>query len=103
MSKVKAISGDIAGEGLKLSVEDERTLVDSVQIIFHIAAVVRFDANLADAVNLNVNGTLRLLELATKMTKLEVRLLLTYPRLIPANSVLKSSTGSRMKFRVFCR
>ena len=55
-----------------MSEEDERELTTSVHIIFHIAATVKFDAPLRDAVNLNVRGTERLLKLATKMSKLEV-------------------------------
>ena len=69
---MKAIAGDVGEPNLGLTAEDEQQLVDSVHIIFHIAAIVKFDSNLKDAINMNVEGTFRLLELATKMRKLEV-------------------------------
>ena len=73
LSKVKAIAGNIADENLGLSDEDERKLIDNVQIVFHIAAILKLDANLKDAVNMNTTGTLRMLKLAEKMSKLQVR------------------------------
>lgn len=72
LSKVKAVAGNIADENLGLSDEDELKLIDNVQIIFHIAAILKLDANLKDAVNMNTTGTLRLLKLAEKMPKLQV-------------------------------
>jgi len=72
LRKVKAIAGDVGEPRLGLTAEDEQQLIDSVHVIFHVAAIVKFDATLKDAINMNVEGTLRLLELATKMRKLEV-------------------------------
>ena len=40
--------------------------------MYHIAAMLKLDAPLKDAVVMNVDGTLQLLNIATKMDKLEV-------------------------------
>ena len=71
--KVKAVPGDILEDRLGLSEEDERTLARSVHIVFHVAAIVKFDAPLKDAVDMNIGGAKKLLELATKMPNLQVR------------------------------
>lgn len=72
LDKVQAIAGDIGAQKLGLSEEDERKLEQQVHVIFHIAAILKFDANVKDAVNINTTGTLHLLQLATRMQKLQV-------------------------------
>lgn len=73
LDKVQAIAGDIGARKLGLSEEDERKLEQQVHVIFHIAAILKLDANLKDAVNMNTTGTLHLLQLATRMQKLQVK------------------------------
>ena len=46
MSKLVPLKGDIAEENLGLSDEDWELLANSVQIVFHSAATVRFDEEL---------------------------------------------------------
>lgn len=65
--KLKVISGDVSSEGLGISHDDELELIENVGIIFHCAAVVRFDFSLMDVMKTNVLGTHRILELAEKM------------------------------------
>jgi alcohol-forming fatty acyl-CoA reductase len=72
MKKIIFINGDITEDGLALSSEDEATLINEVDIVFHCAANVRFNDPLKDAVNINTTGTLRLLELSSKMKNLKV-------------------------------
>lgn len=46
--------------------------IENVEIILHAAADVRFDETLKNAIKVNIRATRDLLELAKKMTKLEV-------------------------------
>lgn len=43
MSKVYAVSGDIAEDGLGLQDDQKTYLEDNVNIVFHSAATVKFD------------------------------------------------------------
>lgn len=69
--KVVAISGDITMPGLGISATDEKTLADNVSVVFHAAATVKFDEGLKQSVDMNVQGTRRLVHLCHKMPKLE--------------------------------
>lgn len=73
MKKVVAVVGDIGEKNLGLSASSEEKLCKEVQIVFHIAAMLKLDAKLKDAVIMNVEGTLTLLNLAARMEKLTVR------------------------------
>ncbi len=42
-SKVEAIQGDLVEPNMGISDEDEKILINSVNIVFHSAATVRFD------------------------------------------------------------
>ncbi|XP_052868592.1 putative fatty acyl-CoA reductase CG5065 [Anopheles cruzii] len=70
LSRIRLIRGDILSEGLGLSEADHRELVDNVELVFHCAANVRFDQHIRQAVDINLNGTIRVLTLAEKMRKL---------------------------------
>lgn len=71
LQKVVLVSGDVSLDELDLSSEDKATLIRDVNVVFHFAATVRFDDPIKIAVNSNVAGTLRVLRLAEKMTKLQ--------------------------------
>lgn len=71
LQKIIPVSGDITIDGLELSQEDESSLINSVSIIFHCAANVKFNDPLEEAININATGTLRVLQLAEKMTQLK--------------------------------
>ncbi|XP_047514040.1 putative fatty acyl-CoA reductase CG5065 isoform X1 [Pieris napi] len=71
-SKLQMMRGDLLSENLGLSAQDKQILLDDCQIIFHCAAQVKFDANIRDAVNMNVTGVQRMLELAATLHRLEV-------------------------------
>ncbi|XP_075693909.1 fatty acyl-CoA reductase 1 isoform X3 [Rhinoderma darwinii] len=70
--KLIAVSSELTQPELDLSKEDQDTLIDCVEILFHCAATVRFNETLRDAMQLNVIATQQLLFLAQKMKKLEV-------------------------------
>ncbi|XP_065216395.1 putative fatty acyl-CoA reductase CG5065 [Planococcus citri] len=71
LDKVKFISGDVGEEGIGLSVKDRDMLIDEVSVVFHSAAVLKMDANLRTAVNVNTVGTARMLDVAQQMKRLE--------------------------------
>uniref|UniRef100_A0A8C5N2L9 Fatty acyl-CoA reductase n=1 Tax=Leptobrachium leishanense TaxID=445787 RepID=A0A8C5N2L9_9ANUR len=70
--KVIAISSELTQPELDLSKQDQDTLIETIEILFHCAATVRFNESLRDAMQLNVIATQRLLHLAQRMKKLEV-------------------------------
>ncbi|KAK9505236.1 hypothetical protein O3M35_009331 [Rhynocoris fuscipes] len=71
LNKVVAINGDITSAELGLSPTDRQTLKENVSIVFHSAATVKFDEPLNLSVNMNVCGTMKLIELCETMPKLE--------------------------------
>lgn len=75
LKKLVCISGDIAQPMLGLNEKDMQSLLETVNIIFHSAATVRFDQQLNVAVNLNALGSQRLFSLCMKMPQLKVNLL----------------------------
>ncbi|XP_003494079.1 fatty acyl-CoA reductase wat [Bombus impatiens] len=66
LQKIVILEGDAAKEDYGLSPEDKKTLMN-VNIIFHAAAVVRFDEKIRVAVNINVRSTKFLLSFAKKL------------------------------------
>lgn len=69
-NKLYCVCGDITKPCLDLSNDDFHMLCDKVDIIFHMAANVKFDQQLKDALMMNTGGTLRILELAKQCKKL---------------------------------
>lgn len=59
-------------DGLGICELDRKRLINEVNVLVHCAANVRFDQELAAAVNMNVLGTQRILKLAIEMTQLKV-------------------------------
>ena len=71
LDKLVYITGDVTQAHLGLSEKDIHELVHNVNIVFHVAATVRFNESLKDAANLNTIGTKRLLEICSKMENLQ--------------------------------
>ncbi|XP_076754542.1 putative fatty acyl-CoA reductase CG5065 isoform X2 [Xylocopa sonorina] len=69
---VTVIHGDVILPGLGISLEDKKMLCEKVNIVYHGAATVRFDALLKTAVLLNTRGTKQMLELAKEMKHLKL-------------------------------
>ncbi|OQR73266.1 fatty acyl-CoA reductase-like [Tropilaelaps mercedesae] len=63
LSKVVPVEGDILADSLGLSARDRLMLIENASIVFHSAASVRFDEPLRKAIDINVLGTRRVLEL----------------------------------------
>ena len=55
---------------LGLSEGDENEVIENVNIIMNCAASIDFNARLDDAININIKGTLKMLELAKKIKNL---------------------------------
>lgn len=70
LGKIRLIRGDILSPGLGLSDDDRRELTENVELVFHCAANVRFDQHIRQAVDINLNGTIRVLGLAEQMRRL---------------------------------
>jgi len=71
LNKLVSVGGDMSLPGLGISAMDEEMLSQNVSIVFHAAATVRFDEVLKAAVEMNLKGTMRLLELCRKMHRLD--------------------------------
>lgn len=70
--KVIAITGDIAADNLGLLPIEKQMLTEKVSIIFHVAASVRFDEGLKEAIFNNTRSTRDICILAKKMKQLVV-------------------------------
>jgi len=71
LNKLVPIAGDMCLPGLGVSPSDVKILSDNVSIVFHSAATVKFDEALKSAVEMNLKGTMRLIELCRKMDRLD--------------------------------
>ncbi|CAH2101760.1 unnamed protein product [Euphydryas editha] len=72
--KVFFIAGDASELGLGMSDEDRTLIINRANIVFHVAASVRFDDSLKVAAKLNLRGTREVVELAKEIRNLEVLL-----------------------------
>ncbi|XP_071056868.1 putative fatty acyl-CoA reductase CG5065 [Onthophagus taurus] len=69
--KIEAISGDIMMENLNLSEIDKKKLIEEVSIVFHVAASIRMDLPLKEAVITNTTSTYQLFKLCMNMKILQ--------------------------------
>uniref|UniRef100_A0A3B4BC95 Fatty acyl-CoA reductase n=1 Tax=Periophthalmus magnuspinnatus TaxID=409849 RepID=A0A3B4BC95_9GOBI len=70
--KIVPVNSDLTQPEMGLSQEDQSTLAETIHIIFHCAATIRFNEPLKDAMQLNVLATQKMLALARKMKQLEI-------------------------------
>lgn len=71
LGKIVPILGDITEPELGISQTDQQLLADTVSIVFHSAATVKFDEALKLSVTINILGTKRLVHLCHSMRNLE--------------------------------
>uniref|UniRef100_A0A336L0D6 Fatty acyl-CoA reductase n=1 Tax=Culicoides sonorensis TaxID=179676 RepID=A0A336L0D6_CULSO len=69
-SKIVGISGDCVLPGLGINAQDRDLLRREVNIVFHVAATVRFDEKLKLALGINVNGTKEVVQLCKEIKSL---------------------------------
>lgn len=72
MNHITVLVGDLSLPGLGLSSSDLQLLIENVSVVFNLAANVRFDQDLRVAIQVNVKGSLELLEICRQMKRLEV-------------------------------
>ncbi|XP_066152625.1 fatty acyl-CoA reductase wat-like [Euwallacea fornicatus] len=77
LEKVHPIEGDLKMKLLGISSEKMSHLRAQVNIVFHCGASLNMDANLADAVSTNVNGTAEILEIIKGAQSLEAFILVS--------------------------
>ncbi|XP_070391759.1 fatty acyl-CoA reductase 1-like isoform X2 [Dermacentor albipictus] len=65
--KVTVLAGDLVQPDLGLSAYDRATLVDNVSVVFHSGAAIKFNEPLRKAVEVNLLGTRRVLDLCRQM------------------------------------
>ncbi|XP_014485822.1 PREDICTED: putative fatty acyl-CoA reductase CG8306 [Dinoponera quadriceps] len=65
--KLIAVTGDVGEENLGLSLEDRETLINTVQVVFHAAATLDFEADLKTTTNINLLGTRRIIQLCREI------------------------------------
>jgi len=69
--KVVMIGGDVDKDGLSMTEEDLRKIIENVQIVINCAGAVDFNARLDNAIRTNVLGTLRMLDLCKRIRNLQ--------------------------------
>ncbi|XP_072397800.1 putative fatty acyl-CoA reductase CG5065 [Diabrotica undecimpunctata] len=72
LKKIIPIKGDVSEINLGINREDRELLVNTVNIIYHSAASVRFDDFLKDAIILNVRGTREVTKLALDLKNVSI-------------------------------
>ncbi len=71
-TKVRAIPGDITLPHLCISDEDRSHLIETVSVVIHSAASVKFNEPIKVALNTNYHGTKRVLDLCHEIKHLVV-------------------------------
>lgn len=70
-SKIQPLDGDLTIERLGLKNEDVNELCSNVNVVFHVAASVRFDDPLKECIRYNVMGTKFVMDLCQSMKNLD--------------------------------
>ncbi|XP_037949656.1 putative fatty acyl-CoA reductase CG5065 [Teleopsis dalmanni] len=71
LNKVTIYQGDVTFDSLGLSGDNYKHVVDNTNIVFHMAATLKLEGNLKDAIEMNLTGTKRALCIAKEMKNLE--------------------------------
>ncbi|XP_045467424.1 fatty acyl-CoA reductase wat-like [Harmonia axyridis] len=69
--RIVGVSGDVSLPDLGISKTDRQMLVEKIDLIFHVAATMRFDENLKHAYCVNVKGAQEVLKLGKDMKNLK--------------------------------
>ncbi|KAF3422662.1 hypothetical protein E2986_11311 [Frieseomelitta varia] len=67
LSRIHPVQGDVSLPDLGLSSQDRNMLIERVNIVFHIAATMKFNEPLNVAVNINTAGTARIIQLCKEL------------------------------------
>lgn len=69
--KIIPIRGDVLTDRLGLDSEDRQKIIDNVSVVFHLAATLKLEAKLKDAIDMNTRGTERILDLSKQIKDLK--------------------------------
>ncbi|XP_018563268.1 putative fatty acyl-CoA reductase CG5065 [Anoplophora glabripennis] len=69
--KIVPLCGDVNSDGLGLARVDTELLINNVNVVFHMAATLKLEANLKDAIEQNTVGTARVIDVCKKIKNLE--------------------------------
>lgn len=73
LKKLIPVQGDVTFDGLGLSAGPLlNRVLESTNIVFHLAATLRLEANLKDAIDMNTTGTKRVIALCHDMSNLQL-------------------------------
>lgn len=72
MDRIRIIEGDTRKLDVGISLEDQQTISENVDIIIHAAADVRFDVPLKELSLVNLRGTREIIKLAEQMKNLQL-------------------------------
>lgn len=74
LDKLQVLNGDMtAGDNLGLNSTDLELFKRSINVVFHSEANVAFNDSITNALNINVLGTRRFLDLCREATQLKVK------------------------------
>ncbi|XP_026281355.1 putative fatty acyl-CoA reductase CG5065 isoform X2 [Frankliniella occidentalis] len=93
LDRVQPVAGDVSLPGLGLSAEDRADLLQDARVVFHAAATINFNAALATAVNINVLGSRRVLQLCQEMRALRA---MVYVSTAYCNCTLQDTVRERV-------
>jgi alcohol-forming fatty acyl-CoA reductase len=92
-SKLILIAGDLQKLELGITPEDQKNLINEVEIVFHAAADVRFDESLKEATEINIRGTREIMLLSQRMENLNVFIYVSTAFCTPGFNVRESCKG----------
>lgn len=95
-SKIIPLAGDLLEENIGLSEESEEIIKREVSVMFHSAASVRFDDPFTLAIKQNTLGAKKIVNLALKISKLAVSLLVILNKNVI--DFISINGGSSIKF-----
>ncbi|XP_055837530.1 putative fatty acyl-CoA reductase CG5065 isoform X2 [Episyrphus balteatus] len=71
LKKVTLVQGDVTFDTLGLNGDNLKLITNNTNIVFHMAATLKLEGNLKDAIDMNTTGTKRVLDIAKNMPNLE--------------------------------
>lgn len=71
IKKIIPVIGDLFADNLGLQPSDIKDLIENVSVVFHMAATLKLEATLKDAIQQNTQGTAMVLDVVKQIKKLE--------------------------------
>jgi len=71
LDKIVPVSGDLIKPNLGMSQDDRQMIIDDCNIIINIAASVDFNSRLDQAIEINIDGSLKVQQLAKECKNIE--------------------------------